>query len=57
MKNFELNNGVKMPSVGIGTFLLAPVDAENSVKNALECGYKMIDTANAYVNERAVAEE
>lgn len=54
MKSFELNNGVKMPSVGIGTFLLSPVDAENSVKNALECGYKMIDTANAYVNERAV---
>ena len=54
MKEFVLNNGVKMPSVGIGTFLLEPADAENSVREALKMGYRMIDTANAYVNERAV---
>ncbi len=54
MKTFELNNGVKMPSVGIGTFLLSPVDAENSVRVALESGYRLVDTANAYANERAV---
>ena len=54
MKEFILNNGVKIPSVGIGTFLLAPADAENSVREALKMGYRMIDTANAYVNERAV---
>ena len=54
MKEFKLNNGVMMPSVGIGTFLLEPSDAENSVREALKMGYRLIDTANAYVNERAV---
>ena len=50
----KLNNKIEMPSVGIGTFLLSPQDAENSVKEALKMGYRMIDTANCYVNERAV---
>ena len=54
MNYVELNNGVKMPNVGIGTFLLQPEDAENSVREALKMGYRLIDTANAYVNERAV---
>ena len=54
MKQFKLNNGVMVPSVGIGTFLLEPKDAENSVREALKMGYRLIDTANAYVNERAV---
>ena len=54
MKYFELNNGEKMPVIGLGTFLLAPSDAEEAVYNALECGYRLIDTANAYMNERAV---
>ncbi len=51
----KLNNGIEMPSVGIGTFLLEPVDAENSVYEALKMGYRLIDTANAYRNERAVS--
>lgn len=50
----ELNNGVKMPMAGIGTFMLSPDEAENSVINALKAGYRLIDTANAYVNEKAV---
>ena len=54
MKNFKLNNGVLMPSVGIGTYLLEPKDAENSVREALKMGYRLIDTANAYCNEKAV---
>ena len=54
MKDIKLNNGVLMPSVGIGTFLLEPKDAENSVREALKMGYRLIDTANAYRNERAV---
>jgi len=54
MEYIELNNGVKCPAVGIGTFMLAPADAENSVREALKMGYRLIDTANAYVNERAV---
>lgn len=49
-----LNNGVKMPMAGIGTFLLTPEEAEASVLSALQCGYRLIDTANAYVNEKAV---
>lgn len=54
MEYVELNNGIKIPNVGIGTFMLQPHDAENSVKEALKMGYRLIDTANAYVNERAV---
>lgn len=50
----KLNNGVEMPMAGIGTFLLSPDEAENSVVSALQAGYRLIDTANAYVNEKAV---
>ena len=54
MEYVTLNNGVKMPIAGIGTFLLTPDEAENSVAHALKDGYRLIDTANAYVNEKAV---
>ncbi len=54
MEFATLNNGVKMPMAGIGTFLLTPDEAEASVLSALACGYRLIDTANAYVNEKAV---
>ena len=54
MEYATLNNGVKMPMAGIGTFLLTPDEAEASVLSALQCGYRLIDTANAYVNEKAV---
>ena len=50
----KLNNGVEMPMAGLGTFLLTPDEAEASVISALKCGYRLIDTANAYVNEKAV---
>ena len=50
----KLNNGLEMPMAGIGTFLLSPDEAENSVFSALQGGYRLIDTANAYVNEKAV---
>ena len=53
-KTVTLNNGVKMPVAGIGTFLLSPDEAEASVLSALQGGYQLIDTANAYVNEKAV---
>lgn len=49
-----LNNGVEMPSVGLGTFLMKPKEAEEAVYNALTSGHRLIDTANAYMNERAV---
>lgn len=54
MDTYRLNSGYEMPVIGIGTFMLTPDEAENSVANALESGYRLIDTANAYVNERAV---
>ena len=54
MEYLTLNNGMKMPMDGIGTFLLSPDEAEASVSAALQCGYRLIDTANAYVNEKAV---
>ena len=54
MNYVTLNNGNKMPMLGIGTFTLTPDEAENSVYNALKLGYRLIDTANAYVNEKAV---
>ena len=54
MEYVTLNNGIKMPMAGIGTFLLTPDEAEAYVLNALACGYRLIDTANAYVNEKAV---
>jgi diketogulonate reductase-like aldo/keto reductase len=54
MEKIKLNNNLECPVVGIGTFLLSPEDAENSVREALKSGYRMIDTANAYQNERAV---
>ena len=54
MKYITLNDGTKMPMMGLGTFMLAPKDAEEAAYNALKSGYKLIDTANAYLNERAV---
>lgn len=53
-KYIKLNNGVDMPMAGIGTFLLTPDEVEASVTSALQSGYRLIDTANAYVNEKAV---
>ena len=49
-----LNNKVGIPQIGLGTFMIEPKDAEVSVREALKMGYRLIDTANAYVNERAV---
>ena len=54
MEYIVLNNGVKCPVIGIGTYMLSPADAQNSVREALKMGYSLVDTANAYVNERAV---
>ncbi len=53
-ETIKLNNGVEMPMAGIGTFLLIPDETEASCLSALACGCRLIDTANAYINERAV---
>lgn len=54
MNFVKLNNGVEMPMFGIGTCMLNPDQAEESVLNSLKDGYRLIDTANAYVNEKGV---
>ena len=54
MEYVTLYNDVKVPVLGIGTFMISPDDTEKSVYAALKGGYRMIDTANAYMNEEAV---
>lgn len=54
MEYLKLNNDVKMPVEGLGTFLMSPAEAEAASLAALEADYKHIDTANAYMNEKAV---
>ena len=49
-----LYNGIKAPVLGIGTFMISPEDAEKAVYAAIMVGYRLIDTANAYMNEEAV---
>ena len=54
MKTVTLNNGVEMPAVGFGVFQVAPEETERVVSEALETGYRLIDTAASYLNEREV---
>jgi diketogulonate reductase-like aldo/keto reductase len=55
MKTVKLNNGVEMPILGFGVFQIADHnECENSVLNAIETGYRLIDTAASYMNETAV---
>ena len=54
MEYIKLNNGVSMPAMGLGTFLMKPAEAEAASLAALQAGYEHIDTANAYMNEKAV---
>jgi len=50
-----LNNGLKMPCLGFGVYLMDDgEEVENSIKKALEVGYKSIDTASFYKNEKGV---
>src|SRR4051794_8415808 len=51
-----LNNGVKMPVLGLGVFQSPPEQTIRAVEAALNCGYRLIDTAAAYFNEREVGE-
>ena len=55
MKTVKLSNGVEVPILGFGTFQITdPVEAENAVKDAIQAGYRHIDTAQSYLNEEAV---
>jgi diketogulonate reductase-like aldo/keto reductase len=51
-----LNNGVEMPSIGLGVFQTPPDETRSAVTAALDTGYRHIDTAAAYGNEREVGE-
>ena len=54
MEYITLSNNLQIPVIGIGTFMISPEDTETAVYAALKLGYRMIDTANAYMNEEAV---
>ena len=54
MEFATLSNGVKMPMIGYGVYQVEPQEAERCVAEALEVGYRMVDTAQAYRNEEGV---
>ena len=54
MQTVKLNNGVEMPILGYGVFLVDPKECERCVTDAIDAGYRMIDTAQAYYNEEGV---
>lgn len=55
MEYVTLNNGIKMPMEGFGVFQVPdPSQCDQAVIDAIECGYRLIDTAAAYMNEEAV---
>ena len=54
MKEVRLNNGVMMPSIGFGVYQIPVDETERIVSEALETGYRMIDTAASYFNEEQV---
>ena len=55
-QSLELNNGVTIPALGLGVFQTPPEETRNAVRAALDAGYRHIDTAAAYGNERQVGE-
>ena len=54
MKNVELKNGVLIPIVGYGTFKISDEEVEKNVLDALKAGYRHIDTATIYGNEKGI---
>ena len=54
MEYIKLHNGVEMPTLGYGVFLVSPDECERCVTDALSVGYRLIDTAQAYQNEEGV---
>ena len=53
-QKIKLNDGQSMPIMGLGVFMMEPDTCERAVRQAFEDGYRLIDTANSYMNERAV---
>ena len=56
MDHYVLNNGIEMPALGLGVFQTPPDETRAAVTAALDAGYRHIDTAAAYGNEREVGE-
>lgn len=56
LKYIKLNDGLKMPTVGFGTWQISNTDAKSAVLNALDAGYRSIDTAMIYTNEEGVGD-
>src|SRR5699024_10343960 len=56
MSTFTLNNSVTIPTIGLGVFQSSPEDTSGAVASALEAGYRHIDTAASYGNEREVGQ-
>src|SRR5574344_1172849 len=56
MEYVKLNNGIEMPMVGFGVFEIPAEQTAQCVFDAIECGYRLIDTAQAYYNETEVGE-
>lgn len=56
MQTIKLNNGIEMPILGYGVYQIAPEECEKCVSEAIEVGYRLIDTAQAYYNEEGVGE-
>ena len=56
MEYLTFNNGIQMPIVGFGTFMLSGKTCTQAVTSAIDSGYRMIDTAEAYGNEKEVGE-
>lgn len=54
MEYVTLNNGIKMPKLGYGVYQTPPEDTKHCVLDAIEIGYRNIDTAQAYYNEEGV---
>ena len=53
-ETYKLANGVQIPKLGLGTWFINDKDAAGAVRNAVKLGYRLIDTAQAYMNEAGV---
>ena len=54
MRSFTMNNGLAIPALGYGVFQMSSAEVDEHLPEAIDAGYRHIDTANAYFNEVAV---
>ncbi|MFW9994498.1 MAG: aldo/keto reductase [Candidatus Odinarchaeota archaeon] len=55
-EKYTLSNGVEIPKLGLGTWMISNANVEQAVKDAVKLGYRHIDTAQAYTNEKGVGD-